>query len=158
MVAYCTTADLLIDTELMLPAGISKESFVQRAADEIDVKISRLYATPVVFNAEGQTTYSATLKVLKMINAHLATGRLILAMNAGDNDNTMNTYGVSLIREAQMILQRIADQEIILEGAAANALLPGELEGPRALVYQGDSASGVETFYDLIATPTYRLG
>lgn len=148
--AYCETTDLLITPDLPLPEGVSRSSYVNLAADEIDMIISRFYATPVVFETlELEEKYKPTLLLLKHINIKLATGRLILAVDASGENQSVHAYGLSLVEDAEKLLDAIIDRKIILEGAAGNTNEPNEIVTARAAVFQLDESSGVEDFYNL---------
>jgi len=152
MAAYCTNEDLLIASNLPMPTGLSKSKFVQDAADEIDMHISGLYATPVIFiGAENQMKYQATILFLKHLNAHLATGRLIMAIDVSGEQTALHAYGVSLVKNALLLLAKIVAREVILEGALPNANDPDEsAPSARPYIFQLDAMSGVESFYQLV--------
>jgi len=118
------------------------------ASDEIDMLISRYYKTPVLFGtAELQEKYKPTMLLLKHINIKLATGRLILAIDASGENQSVHAYGQSLVAEAMKLLDAIVERDIILEGADGNSNEPSEIATARAVVYQLDATSGVEDFY-----------
>jgi hypothetical protein len=145
---YCADGDLLITSDLPLPQGVNRSSYVQMAADEIDMMISRYYKTPVVFNtAELQEKFKPTLLLLKHVNIKLATGRIILAVDAAGENQQVHAYGASLVAEAMRLLEAIVNRDIILEGADGNSNEPSEIATARAIVYQLDATSGVEDFY-----------
>ena len=148
--SYCETTDLLITADLPLPVGVNRQSYVDMASEEIDMMISRYYSTPVVFGTtEDQEKYKATLLLLKHINIKLATGRLILAVDASGENSQVHAYGQSLVAQALALIDAIVERDVILEGAAGNSNEPSEIATARAVVYQLDDTSGVEDFYSL---------
>ena len=154
MAAYCTPNDLLLSANLPVPVGFDKQKFVQDAADEIDTSIGSLYKTPVSFDtAEDQETYAVTITFLKQLNARLATGRLIMALDATGQDQQLHAYGLFLLKEVQSILAQIKDRDIVLEGAPINPRDPSVYDEPGPRVYQLDAFSGVEAFYGIVQNP-----
>ncbi len=147
---YCETTDLLLSGDLPLPQGVSRQSYVDLASDEIDMMISRYYKTPVVFGTTAeQEKYKSTMLLLKHINIKLATGRLILAIDASGEDRAVHAYGSSLVLDAMKLIQAIVDRDIVLEGASGNTNEPNEIVTARASVFQLDPTSGVEDFYNM---------
>lgn len=153
MAAYCTTTDLLIAGNFPIPVGFSKQQYVDDAAEEIDIAIGRLYKTPVEFEtADLAEKFEVTIKFLKHLNAHLATGRLVMAVAMPGEDNQLNAYGASLVGRVEGILREIANNEIYLEGAPANSNATGDgaYVSPHGAVSHMDEKSGVEAFYNEI--------
>jgi hypothetical protein len=151
-VAYCEDTDLLLGN-IPLPAYLSATKYITDAADEIDSKIGFVYTTPVVLS-ESDLELRPTRLLLKRINAHLATGRLIMAMDAGGEKDRLHAYGYSLVQEAVSALQGIVDGQIILEGA-----IPIASDAPRVtavIIKNVDPESQVEAFYDRVANPSYQ--
>lgn len=151
MVTYCEVTDLLVG-KIPLPAYLDPGKFVQDATDEIDTKIGRLYKTPVDIAAVGLAREAKL--VLKRINAHLATGRLLLSVAAPEEQRQLHAYAWSLVKEALAALECIANGEYPLEGAE-----PAEgaetVQKNMALISNLDPESQVEAFYDRIANPNY---
>jgi hypothetical protein len=156
-VPYCVVDDLLLDPQFNLPRGLSKEKYVQYGADKIDARLGRLYETPLMkdWTAVQKEEHAPTVKLLQMINQHLSSGMIICAMAMSAEDSGLNAYGASLIAEANRIIDLILENEVYLEGAAANPNLKKDDEyvGPRPASYVGDSASATEAFYNMVNTP-----
>lgn len=135
MAAYSTVDDLLLG-DIPISSKVDKEKFVDAAAEEIDSRIGHIYALPLT----GLASHSQLL--LKRINNHLATGRLILAVDAG-GDDALHAYGLSLINGALGELAAIANGMIDLVGADR---VPGtaELTGPA--IVNADAYSATEAF------------
>ena len=140
---YSTVADLLIG-DMPVAVGFSKQKFVDDAADEVDSVLGRRYVTPLDVSESSQIPRHARLFVKRVAN-HLASGRLILALAAGGEDQALHAYGWHLVKNATEALAQIASGEYDLTGApevpggdAANA-------GPS--IQNVDASSGVEAFY-----------
>lgn len=151
---YCDAGDLLIASNFPVPTGFNKQKYVNDAADEIDIAVGRLYRTPILIQgADAMEKYQVTLTFLSHLNAHLATGRLILSIAAPGEDGQLNAYGRSLVERVEGILREVRDGEIVLEGAPTNPNNPGSGAGdntPMMRVVNLDAESGVEHFYNNI--------
>jgi hypothetical protein len=148
-VAYCERSDLLTgDIPLASKYG-NGENFVNLAADEIDAQIGHIYVTPIVFD-ESTPTKVAKVRpsklLLKKINTLLASGRIILDMAAGGEDNNLHAYGRSMVREAINLLEQICDRKILLVDAPLiDTEADNDNTGP--IVVTEDPYSLVEGFY-----------
>lgn len=148
--AYCTYTDLLIgDIPLASKYG-NGTGFVNFAADEIDSQIGHIYVTPVVFDEstpEKVATVRPSKLLLKKINVLLASGRIILDMAAGGEDNTLHAYGMSMAREALALLKQITDSQIRLTDAPVLVPVGTEVQNNSVSIRQEDSESLVSRFY-----------
>lgn len=146
--AYCETADLLLGNVVSKPAD--QDRFVNDAADEIDSRIGFMYATPIVV---GESAEQRPVKMLlKKINSWLASGRLIMALDAGGEDDQIHQYGLYLVSEAQKVLESITSGEIVLPGVdPASPDSTGIVTGPQYTT--GDDASLVESFGSVFGDP-----
>lgn len=147
--AYCDVADLLTGN-IPTPASLSPDKFVADAADEIDSQIGFIYHTPVDITDTALTSRPARL-LLKRLNVFLATGRLLLAADAGGEDNQLHAYGLKLVNDATSALEMIAQGRIVLEGAARISNNDDKPLGP--LVSNADPESYVEAFYNRVINP-----
>lgn len=150
--AYCTVADLLIG-DISTSAELSPEKYVNDAADEIDSKIGFRYTTPIPGSAPRPV-----LLLLKRLNSHLASGRLILAATISANQEELNAYGASLVNDAQLTLEAIASGEMRLPGAPINpdtavVVDPTDPANYPILHSNLDAFSQVEAFYDAVTNP-----
>lgn len=153
MAAYCLVTDLLTGN-IPVPANLEPQKYVDDAADEIDSKIGFVYTTPIDVTSGSEVPRPARL-LLKRINVHLATGRLLLAAAAGQEESQLHAYGWSLIKEANGALDQIASGAIPITGAD---LLPGNEEVVTAVIVNNlDPESSVEAFYNRIANPNYSF-
>jgi hypothetical protein len=151
---YSDVDDLLIGATA-LPKGMEPQKYVDDAANEIDSKIGFIYVTPVDIS-ETSTTKRPVRLLLKRLNNHLATGRLITALSSNSQRTDLQPYGASLIREVLAVLDRIESGDLILAGAELVAP-EGDEELPTSgpLIFNVDAESNVEAFYDRIANPYY---
>lgn len=163
MVAYCAVSDLLLG-KIPTPAALDPAKYVQDAADEIDSKIGHLYETPIDLTEllvpppvplvdGGLKVSRPTRLLLKRINAHLASGRLLLAVAAPEEQRQLHAYAWSLVKEATAALDLIAAGDISLDGVDPINTTEGPVAKP--LISNLDAESNVESFYDRIANPAY---
>lgn len=143
--AYSEVADLLIG-DIPLGTRVDPQKFVNEATDEVDSQIGVLYETPIEMNEAGPVARHARL-LLKRVANHLASGRLILALAAGDEDTTVHAYGMSMVREARGVLNQIAAGLVDLPGATKHEVV-GQSNG--ASIKNYDEFSGVDAFYDMV--------
>lgn len=150
--AYCTKGDLLLG-DIPMPSRYGDGTrFVNMAADEIDGQIGHIYVTPIMIPSVPSPELRPAQLLLKKINFLLASGRIILDMAAGGEDESLHAYGRSMWNEATRLLNQIANGTIELigipklddEGTANN--------GPS--VVNEDSESLVEAFYSRGQTPS----
>lgn len=153
--AYSTPADLLTGN-IPVPQYIDKDKFVADAADEIDSKIGFRYLTPIDVSSGSAVEVPVRL-LLKRISNFLATGRLLMAADAGGENDRLHAYGWSLVKEATAALDAIANGDILLGGAT-----PVDTDDEKivssVIVLNEDPESNVSAFYDRIANPAYSFG
>lgn len=153
--AYCEIVDLLIG-DLPTSVALSPQKYVDDAADEIDSKIGFVYETPIPVETTDPTPRPVVL-LLKRLNAHLATGRMVLAATLISEDKQLNAYGLSLVADCELTIAQIAAGQLILDGVT-----PGGLTSfPAAhvpLISNVDSESNVNAFYDRVSNPNYSYG
>jgi phage gp36-like protein len=148
-VAYCAVSDLLIG-DIPTSAELDPQKYVNDAADEIDSKIGFVYETPI-----PTTVPRPVVLLLKRLNAHLASGRLILAATITGEDVRLNAYGQSLVDEVQAALQMIVDGKLPLAQADLNDEVPRAEQTSRVLHANQDAESAVDAFYGRVANPDY---
>jgi phage gp36-like protein len=142
---YSTVDDLLLG-DLQTSRTLDKEQFVNDAADEIDSTIGSRYKVPIA-TANG-TVAAHSLLLLKRLNNHIATGRLILAVAAPNEQATLHAYGKDLLKNALEVLCKIRDGEVIIEGAEASDSLSTGVLGPVGI--NADAYSAVDTFEQFV--------
>lgn len=137
---YCETTDLLLGN---IPTPSNAGTYVQAAADEMDSILGLQYVTPVVLDENNPKQRPAFL-LLKRINAWLATGRLVLALDAGGEDDQLHQYGKRMVDDALMALNEIAKGDILLPGG--EPLNPAEEKNNGPVASFADDASYVESY------------
>lgn len=140
--AYSEEGDLLIG-QIPLPAYVIAQTYISNAAEEIDAIIGMTYVTPVSLQDAPESR--ASKLVLKKANNFLASGRIIMAVDAGGQDSELHKYGQYLVREAEKIVRAIAEGEFILVGATR---LDGEMSSSAPTIDNADAASIVDAYYD----------
>lgn len=148
--AYCMVADLLLGN-IPTPAYIDKQKSVDAAAEEMDSYLAMQYVTPISQQIIDNPVNRRTMLVLKRINAHLATGRIITAAAAGAEDSEIHAYGKMMLDQALSALAQLATGTPSLDGATPVDNNKDEANN-RPSVVNGDPYSQVDAFYD-IATP-----
>lgn len=150
--AYCQTTDLLLGN-IPTPGYMAPDRYVTDAADEIDSKIGFIYITRVDVSNTSVVVKPARL-LLKRLNVFLASGRLLMAAAAAQEDNQTHAYARSLVKEAEDALNLIATGQLVLPGAP-KVVTDGEtvLTGP--MQANKDPESNVDAFYDRIVNPKY---
>lgn len=145
-VTYADEVDLLLG-EVRLSAAISKLDYLEKTASEIDIRIGRLYVTPIdLFNPELTEHSKLTLR---HINAHLATGRIIMAQAIFTQDKSLHAYGKYMVDDALRMLSAIANDPDGLEGAVLMMVAAAEDLGPS--ITQQDATSPLDDFYGKFA-------
>lgn len=145
--AYCVVGDLLTG-DIPLPVVVSATQYVNSAADEIDAALGQVYVTPIVLDVTSPAVRPSAL-VLKGINAKLASGRIIMAADAGGQDTVLHAYGLSLVREAQATLTELRASAETLPGATpVTTITAGQSVGRGPIIVNRDVTSQVESFYD----------
>lgn len=147
---YCSVSDLLLRSDLQLPTGIDAQKYINDSADEIDSKIGVIYHTPVTIQTIDAEKYRTTILTLKRINAHLATGRIIMAISSPQENSELDAYGASLVKDALASIHLIAVRTTVLEGATANTNTPTEHAVSKSHIFNLDTTSSVEAFYDIV--------
>jgi hypothetical protein len=152
---YSATTDLLIGN-IPLPATLTPQKYVDDAADEIDSIIGFKYQTPIDMSDLGAVAKPARL-LMKRLSNWLATGRIILAVDAAGEDNNLHAYGLKLVSDASAVLQAIADGSVVLEGATTLSDPDDASAGLRRApaIANVDSESIVEAFYAALDPNNY---
>lgn len=145
---YSTDEDMMIG-DLTYDADY-RNTFRSRAKDEIDTALGFLYLIPL---SPSPSVHVGL--ILKQIEARLASGRLILDRTAAMEDNSLQAYGNSLLKEGQQMLMQITTGMVELIGqtrvpSAATA-------GNAPVIIQGDTTSGVDAYYNWLNTPAWWL-
>lgn len=152
---YSEVTDLLTGN-IPIASYVDPQKFVNDAGDEIDSKIGFIYKTPVDVRevAENKTSRPARL-LLKRISNHLASGRLLMALDAGGEDDRVHAYALKLVSDATMALDAIASGKVVLDGAEQEDT--ENIKPTTPLIGNLDAESNVEAFYNRIANPNFPL-
>lgn len=144
--AYSAVGSLLLG-DMQVSSKTNVTAYVEDAASEIDSIIGVRYKTPID-TAEATTVLAHhSVALLRKLNNHLASGRLIMAEAIGGEDTSVHAYGVFMVRSALRELQQIANGEIDLDGAEEWPDAGGDdTTGPS--VANEDATAGVAAFYD----------
>jgi hypothetical protein len=148
--AYATVEDLLLG-DMILSSKLSPAKFLQDSADEIDVRIGRIYVTPVVLSPPTPANRLARI-TLKLANARLASGRLLMAQAQAAQDDSLHAYGLFLLNEAEAAISAIETNRLILDGAVFRDDLT---DTPAPSIRNVDSTSPVEAFYTEVMGGSY---
>lgn len=151
MGAYCGAEHLLVGDIPLAGRYGNGENFVNLASEEIDAQIGHIYVTPVEFD-ESTSAQAARVRpsklLLKKINVLLASGRIVLDMAAGGEDDNLHAYGRRMVDEALRLLTMITDGKIILVDAPLIEPEESTVENTHMVVSQDDPYSLVEGFYE----------
>lgn len=142
MSTYCESEDLLLGN---VPIPESAGRYIQDAADEMDSLLGLRYVTPVILDVNIPVQRPAFL-LLKRINSWLASGRLLMALDAAGEDDQVHQYAKRLVDDALAGLRMLTEGEITLPGAE-----PINTEAPRTtgpVASWGDDTSIVEAYDD----------
>lgn len=147
---YSATTDLLVGN-IPLPSTLTPQKYVDDAADEIDSVIGFKYQCPIDMSDLGTVKRPARL-LLKRVSNWLATGRIILAVDAAGEDTQLHAYGLKLVSDAMAVLQAIADGSVVLEGATTLTDSDEASAGLRRApaIANLDESSIVEGFYEAL--------
>lgn len=152
MATYSEVGDLLLGD---LPNPRDAEKWVQDATDEINSKLGLRYVVPIVVDQTVPANL-VTVLLLKRINNHLASGRLLCAKAASASQQEVNQYGMSLLREAISALNSLVAGEMTLPGATFIDAEDVGQSGP--IISNLDAQSNVEAFYGMVTTPASYPG
>lgn len=146
--AYCVVGDLLTG-DIPLPVVVSPQQYIASTAEEIDAALGHLYITPIVLDVTNPAVRPSAL-TLKNVNAKLASGRIIMAADAGGQDTTLHAYGLSLVREALTTLTELRASADTLPGAVVieSAMATRVSRGP--ILINPDATSRVDDFYRFV--------
>lgn len=121
--AYCTASDI---ENLKLPGAIIGDdvdvsAFVQQAADEMNIALKSIYVVPIV------STNPDDHRILRSINTNLGAARLVAALAASSENESIYAYARSL--EKQAISGYEADESVLIPGLKAIVQGVYRLEG-----------------------------
>lgn len=145
---YCEVEDLLIG-DLILPATVKPERFIQSASDEIDAKLGWTYKTPLapLTVPAGSGDLVPEFKhlprherlLIVSICARLASGRLIMTLDTAGEQTTLHAYGFRLVKEALDELHTVSNGAVELIAAK---------QDPSTLAGESDTAPSIKNYDD----------
>lgn len=135
---YCELSDLMLG-DLPIPPGINPYDFINSAADEMDSDIGQRYTLPL--NLALAPSWVASK--VRMINAKLATGQLLMAQAQAGEDKQLHAYGKYLADEAKAELAAIKCGEQNLPGLTRD---PTSILANAPETINHDAASAVDAF------------
>jgi hypothetical protein len=153
-VAYCTKDDLLTGDIPLAGKYGDGTSFVNFASDEIDGQIGHIYVTPITYTSPVDPKAKPAQLLLKKINILLASGRIILDMAAGTEDQNLHAYGNPMLLEGISLLNMISSGKIKLNMAIEIDTVSDD-ENNSVTLIQDDPYSLVESFYTNYSRPAW---
>jgi hypothetical protein len=149
--------------DVPLPDGIDISRYIKRAEARVDTFLVGLYVTPVDVSTDAIS--QEAIDILDNITSDLSTGYLLQGLGAIQQVKGLNAYAKELIDRAEIDLQKIKSQEIVLVGAvvetntSANmAVFPKCLvSSPDGQSIAKDSKSYFNRPYNQVANPTYEV-
>ncbi|MDN5746334.1 MAG: hypothetical protein L0H31_14625 [Nocardioidaceae bacterium] len=151
---YCDAEDVMLG-DIQVPRSASVEDYIRSAADEMDSWIGQVYKIPIQFDAMNPA-HAADVLLLNKLNAHLATGRLLLMAAAGHADGHLQAYGKALIDDVQKELARITAGRTEIEAGELIKEDPNPLDMSPIQATNRDSTSLVGQFYGEDGTTAKR--
>ena len=146
--AYCEVNDLLVkDNGMMFSPTFDFMKFIVSASEEMDGMMGEIYDLPLAGSSGGWTTLPLYQKLLlKQINVKLASGRILLTLNASGDTRALHVYGAKLIDEALAMLLPIINGDVVLD-------IPGKNNEVRAnypVIAHHDQESLVDSWEKLV--------
>jgi phage gp36-like protein len=125
-----------------LQAGVTYESMIETASNELDGHLGTRYKTPIEANVQdpSQTT---TAYWLSNVTAMIAAGRYLMSSSAGGSHDTTHSYGSYLINTAMALIRSVQTGKVDLTGIDS---VEGVEQG--AMILNQDAYSQVDLFYD----------
>lgn len=142
---YSHVPDLLVG-DVVIAADI-KQRHVNNATDEVDSKLGFDYPTPFT---PDNTSRQGWLLIKRLANFY-ASGRLLLEIAQVGEQQQINSYGKSLVDQADEVVACILKGDINL---SPESVEPDPVQN-QFLIQNLDPVSQVEAFYGYIAQPTY---
>lgn len=145
--AYCKLSDLPIG-DVNIGPNVNQELYVQRAANEMNLKLMSKYRTPLTVQTSDLNN-AVTVAFLRDVNANIAAGRMIMSLSVNRELERVNAYANRLLRDAQDAMNGVLDGTIVLPGLAPAVASP-ESQQENVLVGNQDAFSGVDAFYKMV--------
>lgn len=122
--AYCEVNDLLVrDNGMMFSPTFDFVRFINSASEEMDGMLGEIYSLPLASAAGGWKTLPVYQQLLlKQINIKLASGRILLTLQASGDTRSLHAYGQRLLDEAMAMLMPLINGTVRLDTPARDAV------------------------------------
>jgi hypothetical protein len=125
-------------SHLTIPTKVAIADFQDDAYNYINGRLRKLYTVPIV------SSDNTDKGILKLIEASLAAGNILMAVAAVHEADGVHKYGQSLVDLAEEKLTMLEDQEMVLTGAPRDADSSDDVAN--APLMSGSSADDYATF------------
>lgn len=106
-------------SDIPLPEGRDISRYIKRAEARVDAYLAELYEIPVDITASGIS--NSAVELLQAVTTDLAAGYLLLSLATVQENDLIHAYGQNLIDRAIADLEKIKNQEMVLDGATASS-------------------------------------
>ena len=143
--AFCTVSDLVMG-DVTIGPSVNVPSYILRAANEITLKLSQKFKTPLTYQSSDPAN-AITTNFLRDVNSNIATGRIIMSLSVNRELERVNAYANRLLRDGTEAINSVLEGTIVLPGLIpATAAVVTE---QNILVGNQDQFSGVDAFYNM---------
>ena len=125
-------------SHLTIPTKVTIADFQNDAYNYINSRLRKLYKIPI------DSTDDTDKGILKLIEASLAAGNVLMAVAAVHEADGVHKYGKSLVDSAEEKLEMLENQEIVLTGATRDSDSADDIAN--APLMSGSSADDYSTF------------
>ena len=125
-------------SHLTIPTKVTIADFQEDAYNYINSRLRKLYKIPI------DSTDDTDKGILKLIEAGLAAGNVLMAVAAVHEADGVHKYGKSLVDSAEEKLEMLENQEIVLTGATRDSDSSDDIAN--APLMSGSSADDFSTF------------
>jgi hypothetical protein len=125
-------------SHLTIPTKVTIADFQDDAYNYINSRLRKLYKIPI------DSTDDTDKGILKLIEASLAAGNVLMAVAAVHEADGVHKYGKSLVDSAEDKLEMLENQEIVLTGATRDSDSSDDIAN--APLMSGSSADDFSTF------------
>lgn len=132
--------------DMAISTNISLDAVAEDAAGEMNVRLGERYVTPLNLSAAALLPHHK--RMIELINARLAAGRLIMSIASPTEDRDLHRYGEYLIGLAMGDLELVTSGRVLLGGQtdAVTVIDQDKYAGPS--IFNQDGESGVEMYVD----------
>ena len=130
--------------DMSIASSISLDAIAKDAAGEMNVRLGERYITPLDLDAVALLPHHR--RMVELINARLAAGRLIMSIASPSEDRDLHRYGQYLVDLAMADLDLIVSGRVILGGQTDATVTIDQDEHRGPSIANVDEESGVEAF------------